>query len=133
MEHIRFFAELIGILVGAIVILFLVTVLLRSSKIPECFSCGAMKVRPSRAVGFWDVLGLAFGIRPYRCGGCRERFYGLRMFGEAKKPSAVQQRQRVVKVVFRFRYGLPNRVAIRVVDPSKEPEPIPSSSAILQI
>src|SRR5580700_2343031 len=133
MEHIRNFAEFGAALIALIALSFLVMVVLRSRKIPECFSCGAMKVRPSRVVGFWDTLGIAFQLHPYRCGGCRERFYGLRVFGE-RKPATVPSvhPQRVIKVAFRFRYGLPSRVAIRVIDVNGKPEPLSGSPAILQ-
>jgi hypothetical protein len=134
MDHVRYFAEFGAAMVALIALPFLVMVVLRSRKIPECFSCGAMKVRPSRVVGFWDTFGIAFQLHPYRCEGCRERFYGLRMFGE-RKPATVPsvQPQRIVKVAFRFRYGLPSRVAIRIIDVQTKPEPISGNPAILQI
>jgi hypothetical protein len=132
MEHIRYFAELVAALTAAIACPFLIVVLLRSHRIPECFSCGAMKMRPSRVDGFLDRFLAAFQIQPYRCEGCRERFYALRLFGDSKKPITAQsaQRRRVVTVAFRFRYGLLNRVAIRVTDP--QPEQASASPAILQ-
>ena len=135
-EHVGFFAELGASLIAVVALLFLVIMLLRSHKIPECFSCGAMKVRPSRAVGFWDTVALAFQVRPHRCEGCRERFYALRIFGDSRKPSI--QAQRIVKVAFRFHYGLPNRIAIRVIDKRGESNEASSDAvsgrpAILQI
>jgi hypothetical protein len=135
MEYLRFFAELGAVLMAAIAILFVIGMLLRTYKIPECYSCGAMKVRPSRVVGFWDTFGIAFLIRPYRCLGCRERFHALLLFGEPGKPSIVQvlRRQRVVKIAFRFNNGLPTRIAIRVIDLYNEPDSMPSSSAILEV
>ena len=131
MEHIRYFAELVAAFMAAIALPFLVVTLLRSHKIPECFSCGAMKMRPSRVDGLWDRFLAAFQILPYRCEGCRERFHAVRLFGDSRKPSMAQpiQRRRVV-VAFRFRYGLLNRVAIRVTGP--QPDPASSSPAILQ-
>ena len=134
MDQIRNFAEFGAALIALIALPFVVMVILRSRKIPECFSCGAMKVRPSRVVGFWDTFGIAFQLHPYRCGGCRERFYGLRPLGE-RKPAIVPsaQPQRIIKIAFRFRYGLPSRVAIRVIDLHRKPEPISGSPAILQI
>lgn len=136
MEHILYFAELVAALMAAIALAFLIVVLLRSHKIPECFSCGAMKMRPSRVDGFWDRFLAAFQIQPYRCEGCRERFHAVRIFGGSRKPSTAEavaqplQRRRVVTVAFRFRYGLLNRVAIRVTGP--RPEPASASPAILQ-
>jgi hypothetical protein len=133
MEHLRYFAELGAALMAAIALPFLILVALRSHRIPECFSCGAMKMRPSRVAGFWDSLLSAFQICPYRCSGCRERFYALRLFGSSRKPSTVQveQRHRVITVAFRFRHGLLNRIAIRVTD--LRPEPTHPASAILQL
>jgi hypothetical protein len=117
MEYVRFFAELGAALMAAIALPYLIVVLLRSHKIPECYSCGAMKVRPSRITGFWDSLGSAFMFRPYRCEGCRERFHAFLFFGaSAPRP------QRIIKVVFRFRNGLPNRIKIRVINPIPESE-----------
>jgi hypothetical protein len=136
MEHIRYFAELVAALTAAIACPFLIVTLLRSHRIPECFSCGAMKMRPSRVDGFLDRFLAAFQIQPYRCEGCRERFHAVRLFGDSRKPSMTQsvvqpvQKGRVVTVAFRFRYGLLNRVAIRVRDP--QPEPASASPAILQ-
>jgi hypothetical protein len=127
MEYVRFFAELGVALMAAIALPFLIVVLLRSHKIPECYSCGAMKVRPSRIVGFWDSLGSAFMLRPYRCEGCRERFHGFLFFGS---PSQRAQPQRIIKVAFRFQNGLPNRVKIRVIN--LNPESVPASPAVLQ-
>jgi hypothetical protein len=136
MEHIRYFAELVAALTVAIAFPFLIVVLLRSRKIPECFSCGAMKMRPSRVDGLWDRFLAAFQILPYRCEGCRERFHAVRILGDSRKPSPAQpvvqpvQRRRVITVAFRFRNGLLNRVAIRVHDP--RPETASATPAILQ-
>jgi hypothetical protein len=132
MDYARYFTELGAGLMALIFLPFLVMLILRSRKIPRCFACGAAKVRPTRAVGFWDIFAGAFMIRPFRCEGCRERFYGLRGSGESRKPSALQvsPRQRVVKVAFRFRSGSPNRIVIRVVDPPRDPA---GSAAILHI
>lgn len=88
MEFVGYLAAVGTALTAGMVCLFLVTVLLRSRKIPQCYSCGAMKVRPSRAEGFWDTMVMPLLMRPYRCGGCRERFYGFRSYGEAKKPES---------------------------------------------
>ena len=123
---------------GVIACPFIVVVLLRGYRIPECYSCGAMKVRPSRVVGFWDLLGNAFLIRPFRCSGCRERFHAFVLLGGARERSEVQhvQPQRVVHVLFRFRNGLPNRVVIRVIYPGRvaanqNPSAMPVNSGIL--
>jgi hypothetical protein len=128
MEYISYFTQLGLVLMALIALPFLVLVFLRSRKLPQCYSCGARKMRLSREVSVLDRFLGTFQIQPYRCEGCRERFHALRLFGDSKKP--VVQRQRVVKVVFRFRNGLPNRVAIRVIDRSREPAA--ESPAMLQ-
>ena len=132
MERLLDFAEFIAALLGVIALPCLIVVLVRSYKIPECFSCGAMKMRPSRIVGFWDTFLIAFQIQPYRCEGCRERFHAVRVFRRSKKstPVPVAQRQRVVTVAFRFRHGLLNRIAIRVTNPQQDPPS--AASPILQ-
>jgi len=115
MEYIRYFGELGAALMAVIACPFLVVMLLRSYKIPQCYSCGAMKVRPSRVVGFWDSLCNAFGLRPYRCEGCQERIHAFLPF-IPREPSAIQPAppQRVVKLSVRLGHGLPQRVVIRV-------------------
>jgi hypothetical protein len=124
MEFAGYIAELGAALIAGIAFLFLVVVILRSHKIPECYACGAMKVRPSRVEGFWDTFAVAFMIRPYRCGGCRARYYGFRNSYEDWKKAQIVHSQRVVRVAFRFRHGLPNRIAIRVIDPSRKTGPV---------
>jgi hypothetical protein len=95
---------------------FLVVTIMRGRKLPQCFSCGAMKVRPSRPTGLLDFLRGLLLIRPQRCSGCRERFYAFRLSGVGRRgPSQPVHRQRALKVVFQFRDGIPNGVAIRVV------------------
>jgi hypothetical protein len=132
MQFLGYLAELGAALIGGLACLFLVVVFLRSRKIPQCYVCGAMKVRPSRAEGFLDIFVTAFMIRPYRCGGCRERFYGFRNSYDDWKKAQVVQPQRLVKIAFRFRKGLPNRIAIRVSDPGRKPEPVADSPSVLQ-
>jgi hypothetical protein len=132
MEFLGYLAALGAALIAGLGCLFLVVVLVRSLKIPECYACGAMKVRPARAEGFWDTLATAFLIRPYRCGGCRERFYGFRNSYDDWKKAQVVQSQRVVKVTIRLHNGLPNRIAIRVIDPGRKPEPVSDSPTVLQ-
>jgi hypothetical protein len=124
MEYVRFFAELGVALMGAVAFPFLILTFLRSHKIPECYSCGAMKMRPSRIVGFWDSLGSAFLLRPYRCEGCRERFHAFLPFSGTRV-----QPQRIVKLAVRFRKGLPNRISIRVIHVTPE-SPSASPSAL---
>ena len=57
----------------------LMTAIMRGRKIPQCFRCGAVKVRPSRPSGLLDLAAAKFLIRSYRCLGCRERFHALRI------------------------------------------------------
>ena len=132
MERLLYFGEFIAALLGVIALPCLIVVLVRSYKIPECFSCGAMKMRPSRVVGFWDTFLIAFLVEPYRCSGCRERFHAVRIFRRSIKPAAtpVVQRQRVLTVAFRFRHGMLNRIAIRMTNPHQEPAS--AASPILQ-
>jgi len=112
---------------GAIVLtllacLFLTTAILRSYRLPQCFSCGAMKVRLSRPRGFQDSLAGLFLIRPHRCEGCRQRFYAMRLFTPIPLKA---RRRRGVAVVFRIRNGGVRLVTIRRVDlhPVLRPEP----------
>jgi hypothetical protein len=112
---------------GAIAIAFLafssvVMAMLRARKLPQCFACGAMKVRPARPDGVGDsALGLLL-IRPHRCEGCRERFYAVRLQSGSRQrlthDRSEQQpgKQRAVALVFRRRNGVLDRVAIRMVD-----------------
>jgi hypothetical protein len=73
------FLEPGAILLALIVLSFLAIVIVRGRQIPQCFQCGAMKVRPSRPVGFWDNAGNLLLIRCYRCSGCRARFHAMRL------------------------------------------------------
>lgn len=59
---------------------FLLALINRGSWIPQCFQCGATKVRPSHATGFWALFGSMFLIRSYRCTGCLARFHAVRLF-----------------------------------------------------
>jgi hypothetical protein len=132
MDRIIFFVEFGAVLLAVIACPFLVITLLRSYKIPECFSCGAMKVGLSRPAGWWDSVCGFFMIRPYRCGGCRARFHAVRLFGGNKEVPQIPQR--VIKVTFRFRNGIPTRIVIRVthLPANTDSAPIDDSPAILQ-
>jgi len=76
-----------AILIAFLVISFLVMTIIRGRQIPQCFQCGAFKVRPSRPTGFWDAAGSLFLIRSYRCSGCRARFHAMRLFGRSRQHS----------------------------------------------
>ncbi|MBI1786813.1 MAG: hypothetical protein HYR60_04570 [Acidobacteria bacterium] len=47
---------------------------------PPCPHCGEHKARASMRRGFLDLLLRLISIHPYRCRGCRRRFY---RFGSA--------------------------------------------------
>ena len=73
---------LLMIAVGAMVVLCLAAYLMRAvartRHLPICWNCGAAKVRRSLPQHFLDSLTIAMFLNPYRCKGCRVRFYGLR-------------------------------------------------------
>lgn len=50
----------------------------RSWTLPICWSCGASKVRRSASFCVTDAFVKFLFLVPYRCRGCRRRFYGLR-------------------------------------------------------
>ena len=74
-------------LFGPIVILMIVTaisaLILRGMQIPQCYYCGAAKVRPSRPIGLLDFAGTILLIKTYRCGGCRTRFHAFRLWSRS--------------------------------------------------
>jgi hypothetical protein len=79
MHKLLYLIEPGAILSVLIAVCFLVIAILRGRDIPQCFQCGAIKVRPSRPVGLWDVVGTFLLIRSYRCAGCQARFHALRL------------------------------------------------------
>jgi hypothetical protein len=96
-----------AILIALIVCTFFVMSFLRGRRIPQCSSCGAMKARPSLPCGLPEACAGILFIRPYRCGGCRERYYVLRSSDPLKNPHPVH-----LKVVLKIRHGVPIRLAI---------------------
>jgi hypothetical protein len=66
-------------LMTCLALCFLVAAIMRDHKTPQCFRCGAVKVRPSRPSGLLELAAAKFLIRSYRCLGCRERFHALRL------------------------------------------------------
>lgn len=76
-----------AILIALLAFSFLVITFIRGRQIPQCFQCGAFKVRPSRPNGIWDTLGSLLLIRSYRCSGCRVRFHAMRLFSRARQHS----------------------------------------------
>ena len=115
--------ELIEYLLGTAAILFgliglrsLVKAIIRGRSIPKCLSCGEMKVRPSHRDGVLDSIASLFLIRPYRCGTCRKRFHALCLFSASRQSEVPRgEGKRALKVIFRLRHGLPNRVSIRLI------------------
>ena len=78
-----------GVIIVAILIFsFLLIAIARGRQIPQCFQCGASKVRPSRPAGKLDWVANIFLIRPYRCSGCRTRFHAFRPFARSKQEPA---------------------------------------------
>jgi hypothetical protein len=67
-----------AILVAVVFLSALVISMIRGLQIPQCFYCGAVKVRPARPSGFWETVAMLLLIRPYRCLGCRARFHAMR-------------------------------------------------------
>jgi len=60
---------------------FIIRSFIRSWNIPHCWRCGAPKIRPSRSERFTDQAAAMLLLRPFRCQGCRVRFYGPRFLG----------------------------------------------------
>jgi hypothetical protein len=81
MQQMLRIVELGGIIFGVVVLCSLVITMVRGFPIPQCFYCGAIKVRPARSAGFWESAAAVILIRPYRCSGCRVRFHAMRLFG----------------------------------------------------
>jgi hypothetical protein len=50
----------------------------RACQLPRCWRCGAEKVRRSHSTGFLDTLAATMLLSPFRCSGCRTRFYATR-------------------------------------------------------
>lgn len=85
--HILHIFEPGAILIGLIFLSSLVITLVRGLQIPQCFYCGAIKVRPSRPAGFLDTAAMIFLVRPYRCAGCQARFHAMRLFNRSRHQS----------------------------------------------
>jgi hypothetical protein len=62
--------------------------LLHSWQLPACWSCGASKVRRSARHCLADALLKFMFLVPYRCRGCRVRFYGVRTQRRLAHPSS---------------------------------------------
>lgn len=86
---------------------------LRTLSIPACWRCGATKVRPSAARPGLDAVVQAFLLRPYRCAGCRTRFYGFRTLAAA--PSVPALPEPAPAAPFEFLPERRQRIRLRVV------------------
>jgi len=65
-------AAVIIILGGAV---FLIRTFVRGWLMPACWRCGARKVRKSKSDSFTDTAAGFVLLHPFRCTGCRSRFY----------------------------------------------------------
>ena len=83
MHNMLYLLEPGAVLVAIVLFSFLIMIFLRGRRIPECFQCGAFKVRASRPAGPIDLAASAFLIRPYRCMGCLARFHALSLTSRA--------------------------------------------------
>jgi hypothetical protein len=50
----------------------------RACNIPRCWKCGAEKVRRSHSSSVMDTAAAIMLLSPFRCSGCRTRFYATR-------------------------------------------------------
>jgi hypothetical protein len=73
-------AIFLAALLGLCALAYLGGAAFRTWNLTRCWSCGAAKVRPSIARSLLDRLVLLLLLQPYRCAGCRIRFYGFRTF-----------------------------------------------------
>jgi hypothetical protein len=73
-----------GIIGAALLLLcgiaYLVGAGFRTLNLATCWRCGAAKVRRSVSRSWLDTVAMVFLLKPYRCAGCRTRFYGFRAF-----------------------------------------------------
>jgi len=73
-----------AILLSLIVMVFVAVAIFRGLRIPQCQTCGAAKVRPSRGLGLLDAIGSLLLIQTYRCSGCLVRFHAIRLPGRPR-------------------------------------------------
>lgn len=85
MHYFRHFLEFFGVSLAAMIVFFVIMLIVRGWRIPQCYICGAMKVRPSRPSGFMDAVARFFKIRPFRCEGCQARFHALAQFSQTER------------------------------------------------
>ena len=94
-----------GIIGAALLVLcgiaYLVGVGIRTQSLAKCWRCGAAKVRASISRSPVDLLAAVFFLQPYRCTGCRARFYAFRTL--PAKPALVPKHTFPrVKVIIRL-------------------------------
>ena len=77
--------SLSGLVVFLIAAGFMLRTVLRGFPLPQCWRCGAAKVRRSRADGFMDAAASLLLLRPFRCTGCRVRFYVPRFLEPSRR------------------------------------------------
>ena len=53
---------------------------------PRCGSTHVHRTKRGRILEYW--LLSFFLVRPYRCGKCRQRFYGPKKFADGEEPDA---------------------------------------------
>jgi hypothetical protein len=76
------FTLVFGVVAGASVI----RAAAHSWNLPMCWRCGASKVRRSAMHSMTDLVAKFLFMVPYRCRGCRSRFYGLRTWRPLPQP-----------------------------------------------
>ena len=87
---------------------YLLRAALRTWTRGQCWHCGAAKVRRSKTQAL-DKLAAAFLLAPYRCAGCRTRFYGFRTFSRGPRIPSVALRKRPLRIRVRIVIKLPTR------------------------
>ena len=83
---------------------------MRSRLIPRCVCCGSNRVRQMSTDGLAERLAAVVQIRAHRCERCMEEFYGILLFGTARKQTSA------VKITFK-----PEGVVIRRIVIEKAP------------
>jgi hypothetical protein len=111
-ELLSYILEPGAVVVVLLLLSFFVLAMVRGRRLPQCFSCGSMKVRPSRPDGLFDYLATVFKVRSYRCTCCLQRFYAVPMNSESAHPAP--RPHRALAITLRFRHGIPNRMVIRL-------------------
>jgi len=71
------------VVIVSIFAVFAIRSCLRGFRLPRCCRCGAAKVRRSRPDGFIDAVAALGLLRPFRCAGCRMRYYAPRFLEPA--------------------------------------------------